>query len=152
MKGTLFAGLGLAGGDVIGDVAARAAMKFGLTKLTASVPMLAPHTYGIARIGIGLFAGPLLTFLPKMFRLGFGAVNVAAGIASLTSKLRTDVTAKLGLGDWELADWETAGGGVGAVPYGMLSDWETADGGVGAVPYGMLGGDYSDQDYYGNYG
>lgn len=150
LKHTVMAGVGLAGGEIAGDLISRVAIKFGAGKLfdVAKVPtsVRAP----LLRIAVGLFAGRLLKMLkvPASITSSFGAVNVASGLLSLTSNMRATTFARVGLGDYELADVlvgdddENDDIELGDVLVGM-GDYELAD-------Y-ELAGDYSDQDYYLNY-
>ena len=130
-SGALKRGLGLTIGDLIGDVLTRAVLKFSPMKRFA---MGGPVT----RIAVGVLADPLLKMarVPSGIRADFGAVNVAAGILSLTSGVRQRVLGQAGLSDYELADYD-------GPPAGVLGDYElAADDGP---PAGVLGDD--DEDF-----
>lgn len=154
MKRTLMAGVGLAGGEIAGDLLSRVAIKFGAGKLLDIVKVPANVRAPMLRIAVGLFGGRLLKMLkvPSAITSSFGAVNVASGLLSLTSTMRSQAYARVGLGDYELADVLVGDDDeteeileLGDVLVGEdgMGDYELAD-------Y-ELAGDYSDQDYYLNY-
>ena len=106
IKRTLMAGLGLAGGELAGDLLSRAAIKVGAGKLFDAVKVPTNVRAPLLRIAVGLFAGPLLKMarVPSAITQSFGAVNVASGLLALTAGMRQQVLGKVGLGDYELAD------------------------------------------------
>ncbi|MEX2464718.1 MAG: hypothetical protein WD428_02465 [Gaiellaceae bacterium] len=114
-------------GELIGDMLARAAVKFTpLGRMTLGAPFV--------RIGVGLFAGPLLKMLklPAGIRTNFGAINVASGIMGLTAAMRAKILQTVGLSDYEFADYEFADYELaGAPPAGIL----------GTPPPGIFGDD-----------
>lgn len=154
VKRTLFEGLGLAGGELVGDALSRVAVKFGAAKLFDMVKVPTNARVPLLRIALGLFAGKLLKVarLPHAITSGFGAVNVAAGVLALTQGMRSSVMARVGLGDYELADVLVGDDGMGDVLVG-LSDYELADYELAGDPEEslVLAGDFSDQDYYAGY-
>lgn len=135
-------GIGLAGGELAGDLVSRAALKFGASKLLAAVRVPATQHVPVLRVLVGLFATPLLKMLrvPAAITQNFGAVNVASGVLSMTANIRQATFSRIGLGDYELADVLVGDDGMSDVLVGV-GDYELAD-------Y-ELAGDYSDQSYYG---
>lgn len=136
---TLMAGLGIAGSELAGDLLSRVAVKAGASKLLGAVRVPAAQQVPVLRVLVGLFASPLLRMLrvPPAITRNFGAVNVASGILTMSANLRQQALARVGLGDYELADVLVGDDEVGDV----LVDFELAD--------FELAGDYSDQSYYG---
>jgi len=152
IKRTLFAGLGLAAGELAGDALSRVAVKFGVGKLMDIVKVPTAARVPALRIALGLFATPLLKMLrvPASVTQHFGAVNVASGLLGLTANMRAQAFSRVGLGDYELADVLVGEDGMGDVLVGFgddessmtMADYELAD-------Y-ELSGDFSDQSFYGS--
>lgn len=142
IKRTLMAGLGLAGGELVGDLVARGALKVGVGKLFDVAKVPTNFRAPLLRVAVGLFAPRFLRMLklPGAVMANFGAVNVASGVLALTAGMRQQALSKVGLGDYELADVLIGDDGDDVYEIG---DYELAD-------Y-ELAGDYSDQDYYLNY-
>jgi hypothetical protein len=138
-------GLGLAGGELAGDVLARGALKAGAGRLLEMLRIPANFRAPALRIAVGLFGTPLLKMLrvPASITGPFGAVNVASGVLELTANIRQQAFSRVGLSDYELADVL-----VGSEVSDVLVDYELAD--YELADY-ELAGDYSDQDFYSNY-
>jgi hypothetical protein len=129
--------------EFAGDALSRVATKFGLGNLLATLKIPATFTLPATRIAVAMLGPRVLAMAPRMFkpsfRASFQAMNLAQGLIAMTNNMRTRVFQSAGLAGYELADWETASGGVG--------DWETASGGVGMLgtpPPGVF--DYDDGD------
>jgi len=153
IKRTLMAGLGLAGGEIAGDLVSRVAIKVGAGRLFDMVRVPAGVRAPLLRIAVGLFASPLLKMLrvPAAITGSFGAVNVASGLLALTSNVRSQTFQRVGLGDYELAD--VLVGDDDGDEILELGDVLVGDDGMGDYELAdyELAGDYSDQDYYLNY-
>lgn len=146
------AGGALFGGELLGDLMARGAVKFGAAKLLNSVKVPADMQPGVVRVAIGLFGEPLLRMVgvPRGIRQGFSAINVASGLIGLTWRFRAQAFSSMGLSDYELAD-EMEPDDDGMSDYELAAD-DPALLGSDAPPAGILEGDFADQDYYANYG
>lgn len=145
------AGGALFGGELLGDLMARGAVKFGAAKVLNAVKVPADMQPGVVRVAIGLFGEPILRMVgvPRAIRQGFSAINVASGLIGLTWKFRAQAMQSIGLSDYELAD-EMDLDDDGMSDYELATDDPALLG--EAPPAGLLEGDYSDQDYYANYG
>lgn len=145
IKRTLLAGVGLAGGELAGDLLSRVALKFGAAKVLGAAKVPTNMQAPALRIAVGLFATPILKMLraPSAITQNFGAVNVASGLLSLTAGIRQQTFSRVGLGDYELADVLVGFDNDDDDDVELLGDYELAD-------Y-ELAGDFSDQDFYGGY-
>lgn len=154
IRSSMMAGGALFGGELLGDLLGRLAFKVGASKILAGVKIPADYQAGVVRIGIGMFASPLLRLagIPASIRQGFSAINVASGLIGLTYKYRQQAFASAGLSDYELAaDMEDDDGDGNNVGDYELADDSNDPNLLGdAPPAGILGGDFSDQDYYGD--
>lgn len=121
-----------------------------------------PLTQAIQKTGLPVFPvqmGLIAFVVPKLLkRVRFIPSAWVDGMATMSALrlagffldgIAQRARAAIGLGDWELAG-DTPPTGVLGDYETELSDWELA--GTNTPPTGVLGGDYSDQDYYANYG
>lgn len=117
--------------EVVGDVATRAALKFGAGSLLGR--FLSPDKQlPFLRLVLGTIAMPIMRMLPlpASIKTAFPAMNIASGIIGITYWMRQQLLNQTGLSDYEVADYVTlpalSGPDYGVMdyepPHGLLAE------------------------------